>query len=73
LDQILSERDACGVGLIASLKQEATHNIVEQVWAHCERLPQQLLRVLQRGARLSNAIWKNWKEHTVDVKNKVMA
>lgn len=31
LEQILSERDACGVGLIASLKQEATHSIVEQV------------------------------------------
>lgn len=30
MEEILSERDACGVGFIASLKNVATHKIVEQ-------------------------------------------
>ena len=30
-EELLKEHDACGVGLIASLKNEATHKIVEQV------------------------------------------
>ena len=30
-EQLLEELDACGVGLIASLRNEHKHNIVEQV------------------------------------------
>ena len=36
-EELLKEHDACGVGLIASLKNVATHKIVEQVSLHSAR------------------------------------
>ena len=46
---LVEERDACGVGFIASLNNRATHNVVEQALVSCDCME-------HRGATSSDGV-----------------